>query len=77
MYFENIRLYTPRCLPERPTADLTGDCVVDYRDLKIMTDEWLDMGCCEADLYEDYKVDFKDFAILANSWLEDGGQLWP
>jgi predicted outer membrane repeat protein len=57
------------------TADLTGDCVVDYLDLKIMTDEWLDTGCCEADLYKDCKVDFKDFAILADSWLVEG--LWP
>jgi hypothetical protein len=75
VYFDDIRLYTRRCIPERPIGDLSGDCVVDWQDLKIMTDEWLNMGCCEADLYKDYKVNFKDFAILADNWLEEG--LWP
>ena len=51
-----------------------GDCKVDYRDLKIMTDKWLNISCCE-DLYRDDKVDFRDYAILANSWLVEG--LWP
>jgi len=76
VWFDDIRLYIPRCIPERPTADLTCDCVVDYRDLEMMTDEWLDIGCSEADLNEDYKVDFKDFAILADNWLVEQ-QLWP
>jgi hypothetical protein len=62
----------PECAP---IADFTGDCVVDYEDLKIMVDEWLERGCCEADLYKDYKVDFKDFVILANNWLKEG--MWP
>ncbi|MHC4706445.1 MAG: SUMF1/EgtB/PvdO family nonheme iron enzyme, partial [Planctomycetota bacterium] len=26
------------------TADITGDCAVDYRDLKILTEDWLDSG---------------------------------
>jgi len=60
-----------RCRPELAAGDLDGDCVVDWLDLKIMTDKWLDIGCCE-DLYKDDNVNFKDFAILADSWLEDG-----
>jgi subtilisin family serine protease len=72
VYFEDIRLYVPRCIPERPTADLNWDCVVDFRDFAVLANEWLDTGCCEADLYEDYKVDFKDLAIMADNWLEEG-----
>ena len=76
VYFDDIRLYPPRCL-QSLAGDLNGDCVVDYRDLKIMTDQWLDTGsCCQADLYEDDKVNFRDFAILAENWLEEG-QMWP
>jgi hypothetical protein len=74
VYFEDIRLYKRRCRPDIVAGDLDGDCAVDWLDLKIMTDKWLDMGCCE-DLYKDDKVNFKDFAILADSWLVEG--LWP
>jgi uncharacterized repeat protein (TIGR01451 family) len=76
VYFDDIRLYAPRCIPEY-AGDLTGDCVVDYWDLKVMTDEWLDTNnCFTADIYRDCKIDFKDFAALANSWLAEG-QMWP
>ncbi|MFA5240213.1 MAG: hypothetical protein WC476_10995 [Phycisphaerae bacterium] len=76
VYFDDIRLYPPRCL-EGPAGDLTGDCVVDYRDLEVMTDEWLDTNyCCEANIYKDNNVNFRDFAILAENWLKEG-QLWP
>jgi hypothetical protein len=78
LYFDDIRLYPPRCFSElRPTADFTCDCVVDYRDLKIMTDEWLSTRCHRTDLYKEDPniVNFKDFAILAEQWLEE--KLWP
>jgi len=75
VYFDDIRLYLPRCVPPGPYADLSGDCVVDQKDLKIMADEWLDSGSVVADLYVDSKVDFKDYAILAESWLEVEGML--
>jgi hypothetical protein len=69
MYFDDIRLY-PSCRPElRPAADFTNDCVVDFRDLAILANEWLITGYPIADLYVDYKVDFKDLAILAENWL--------
>jgi hypothetical protein len=43
VYFDDIRLYPPRCIPEyRPVADLTGDCVVDHKDLRIIARDWLD-----------------------------------
>ncbi|MHC4475432.1 MAG: LamG-like jellyroll fold domain-containing protein [Planctomycetota bacterium] len=77
VYFDDIRLYLPRCVPDRakPFADLNDDCVVDYKDLKIMADEWLCSGGCAADLYPDGKTDLKDCAILVNLWLER--ELWP
>jgi hypothetical protein len=44
VYFDDIRLYPARCVPERkapPAADLTGDCVVDYLDIDLMAADWL------------------------------------
>jgi hypothetical protein len=86
MYFDDFRLYRPRCVPDEVTlfpdevtlsvADLNSDCVVDCRDLEIMVGDWLagDPGLV-ADLNVDDTVDFKDFAVLAGSWLEE--QVWP
>jgi len=46
MYFDDIRLYTVRCVPSlmRPAADLNGSCVVDYQDIVILAERWLDTG---------------------------------
>jgi len=76
VYFDSIRLHPPRCVPTRakPAGDLNNDCLVDYADLGIMTDNWLTDGQ-EADVYGDSCVTFGDFAILADSWLEE--LLWP
>lgn len=65
VYFDDIRLYPPRCVPSRakPAGDFNNDCLADYADLKVMTDGWLN----------DYQ--FEDFASLADSWLEE--VLWP
>ena len=51
LYFDDIRLYTPRCVLTRRSADFAkldyapeadgGDCVVDGRELEIMTRDWL------------------------------------
>jgi hypothetical protein len=43
MYFDNIRLYPPRCVPSllKTAGDLNNDCVVDYADLEIMANDWL------------------------------------
>ncbi|MHC4753380.1 MAG: LamG domain-containing protein, partial [Planctomycetota bacterium] len=44
MYFEDIVLYRPRYIPGKGTqleADLNDDGVVDFRDLEIMTNDWL------------------------------------
>jgi hypothetical protein len=75
VYFDDIGLDLPICVGPGPTADLTGDCVVDHKDLRIMAEQWLAAGGVAADLYPDSKVDGKDLAVLANGWLDD--KLWP
>jgi hypothetical protein len=44
MYFDDVVLYRPRYVPGKGTpiaSDFNGDGVVDYRDLEVMTNEWL------------------------------------
>ncbi|MHC4477572.1 MAG: LamG domain-containing protein [Planctomycetota bacterium] len=42
VYFDDIRLYPPRCVPELgPIYDWSGNCVVDWEDVGIMSNEWL------------------------------------
>ena len=79
MYFDDIRLYRPRCVPDKVTllaADLNSDCIVDFADLELMAGDWLagdpDLT---ADLNADSSVDMKDYAGLAEAWLEE--RLWP
>jgi hypothetical protein len=75
MYFDDIRLYPPRCMFGK-TADLTGDCFVDFKDLRILATNWLSSSFDpNVDLYKDSKINFKDFAIMAESWFETA--LWP
>ena len=78
IFIDDIRVYRSRCVPSmgKPAADLSGNCIVDYADLDIMANEWLDKGVAVvADLDGDDDVDAKDFAILADAWLEE--VLWP
>ena len=43
VYFDDIRLYSSRCLQEnRPEADLNGDCLVNFKDFEEMAYSWLD-----------------------------------
>jgi hypothetical protein len=44
VFFENIGLYQPKCALDKVTlleADFTSDCIVDFRDLEIMANDWL------------------------------------
>jgi hypothetical protein len=57
-------------------SDLNGDCYVNYEDLKIITDHWLDTDCtepenCEGADFEptDGIVDLYDFSDFAAQWL--------
>jgi len=58
-------------------SDLNGDCYVDYKDLKIMADYWLNTDCTEptncggADFEPtDGTVDFLDFSDFAVQWMQ-------
>ena len=45
VYFDDITLHPAGCLPEnRPQADLSGDCAVNFEDVRAMTDTWLESG---------------------------------
>jgi hypothetical protein len=75
LYFDDIRLYPPRCMPNR-TPDFNGDCFVDYDDLQILASNWLSSPVDpNIDLNKDNKINFKDFAILASQWLS--AAVWP
>ena len=52
LYIDDVRLYTPRCIPSRRDADFAlvdyapegtagGDCVVNYKELDVMSRDWL------------------------------------
>ncbi len=78
VYFDDIRLYPPRCLPElpKPAADLNSNCVVDLADVEVMGQQWLQSGAdLSADLDASETVDLGDFAVLADTWLD--AILWP
>jgi len=78
MYFDDIGLYSFRCIPSlrKPQGDINNDCAVNYLDLEIMAGDWLVSGpALESDLDNDEKVDFKDYALLADAWLDE--LLWP
>ncbi len=46
LYIDDIRVYPARCVPSlaKPAADLSGNCIVDYADVEIISDQWLDSG---------------------------------
>jgi hypothetical protein len=77
LYFDDIRLYPPRCFPKYgPAGDITGDCKVDIDDLAVLSDNWLLTSTNpNIDLYYDGEINFRDFAVLGNYWLQQ--QLWP
>jgi len=78
LYFDDFRLYRPRCLPSilKPDNDLSGNCVVDFADFAIMSRQWLNIGTdLMADLDKDSDVDLNDCAALADTWLDE--LLWP
>jgi len=62
--FSSPLLSTAAC----PPADLTGDCVVDFADLRVFTQQWLADGANPADLVGNEHVDLADLAELARYW---------
>jgi len=43
VYFDDIRLYRPKCVPWliKPPADLSDNCIVDFDDVVILAEDWL------------------------------------
>ena len=42
VYFDDVRIYPPKCVPsEGPAYDFSGNCIIDFADVKILGDEWL------------------------------------
>jgi hypothetical protein len=71
----NISPYFARWGKPNPmVGDLNHDCSVDYLDLALFCDRWLDDDCMytgfcgESDINYNFKVDFADFAKFAQSW---------
>lgn len=53
-------------------ADLNNDLIVDFNDLAVFVQYWLDSGqCIPADLNRNQSVDFVDFALMGFDWLEE------
>ncbi|HPS55808.1 MAG TPA: CotH kinase family protein, partial [Sedimentisphaerales bacterium] len=54
------------------TADLNGDCKVDFVDLEVLAENWLDITCvtpdCQADIDGLGNVNLVDFAIMVDNW---------
>jgi hypothetical protein len=77
VYFEDIRLDKRKRICRTGwvvAGDFNGDCAVDYRDLKIITDNWLadctaPDNCGGADFEPDGDVDLFDFSDFAMQWL--------
>ncbi|MHC4499026.1 MAG: hypothetical protein ACYS21_07950, partial [Planctomycetota bacterium] len=80
VYFDDIRLYIPRCVPAlAPAADFASDCVVDLADFAVFAGQWRESpGSPSADIAPDPPdgfVDGQDLDVLMDSWLDE--QLWP
>ena len=74
LWFEmqNTKLYA---FQFRHLGDLDGSGVVDWADVKALSDEWLNdcsgpSWCAGCDINRDNRVDFEDYGILASQWLE-------
>jgi len=59
LFIDDIRLYVPRCITSllKPVASLNDDCVVDYTDLQIMSNDWLQRDYNSPPLMAWYKFD--------------------
>jgi hypothetical protein len=68
-----VMLWTGWAQAGCPDGDLTGDCVVDAADLRLLAELWL-ISTSEtvADLNRDMHVDGEDLALLADDWGRRG-----
>lgn len=71
----------PRCISARRSAefakaDFKDDCRVDYRDVEILVNVWLQTDLPAAgEAKGDGPINFIDYAALTTYWLDE--QLWP
>jgi hypothetical protein len=56
-------------------GDVNDDCKVDFADLKILREQWLQLpGLPSADIWPsggDDIINLEDFAVIAENWLID------
>jgi hypothetical protein len=58
-------------------CDIDDSGEVDYGDMLVLVDSWLQTGgCVRADLNFDGIVDFKDFAVLTRDWQDRSWLYW-
>ncbi len=60
-----------------PDGDLNNDCIVDYKDMRILADQWLDPSCScndpnRADLNLQNGTEFADYSIMADNFDLEG-----
>ena len=55
-----------------PDGDLTGDCGVDFDDVRTFADQWLYPSGSFADIDGLSGVEGRDFAMLAGKWGQSG-----
>jgi hypothetical protein len=71
IHIDNIRLNQPKCVLDKvtlPEGDFNSDCVVDYRDLEVMANDWLEGDLTRpGPLLVQYKFDEGAGTVAADS----------
>jgi len=60
------------CLAECPTADLNGDCFVNFEDFAVLASQWFTgtpQDCPSSNLTGDCFVNLSDLVIMSSQWL--------
>jgi len=58
LHFDDLRIYPTRCVAQyAPSADITGDCIVNMDDLKLLAGDWLDGDKTELGLVARYEFE--------------------
>jgi len=79
VFFDDIRLYTPRCILSKRSydfarVDYVEDCVVDYKELDMMAENWLDTGG-GGEFVPEYEITIPN-AGFEDRVLNDGAVVW-
>ena len=69
VYLDNFAVNSGVLLDWPPTTDINGDGYIDWLDIGVLSEQWLEAGeDLDADINGDNKVNFKDFAKFADVW---------